>query len=99
MARSARRGRCAQVVVLLVLVLAGCSKGMAGVYQEVDGVNVIEFRTNGVCYLTAFGSTNKGEYEIDGERVMLKFASGTIVLTKHGDRLDGGPDGAAYALK
>jgi len=83
---------------LLMFVLTGCG-GMSGTYEEVGGKDTIEFRSGSTVYMSFFGTTVAGEYEVDGDRVVLTFPDGSLVLTIKGDTLEGGPLGETYQKK
>jgi len=84
------------ITLTTALALGGCERGIDGVYQQVDGENVMEFRSDGSCSMTAFGATSAGRYEVDGRRIVLTFSTGAIVMTNHGETLEGGPNGTVY---
>jgi len=76
-------------VLLVVLLLASCGDGVAGTYAAPDGNGSLELRDNGKAYLTLFGNTVASEYEVDGDKVILKGPLGSQVLTRKGKDLVG----------
>src|SRR5262245_1960054 len=76
--------------VAVAMALAACGPGMSGKYAEVDGLGALEFKGRKVYVTTALGTTFVAEYEVDGDRVIIKGAGGSQVYTRAGDRLDGG---------
>ncbi len=63
---------------------------MTGIYATQDGARSLEFRANGTVYVTVFGGTFEGHYQLDGNRVIVKGPGGAQVYTQHDDRLDAG---------
>ena len=76
--------------VLLALLLAGCGGGMTGTYDEASGLSSLDFQDDGTVYVSVLGVTVAGEYELDGKRVIVEGPNGKQVLTRDGDRLEGG---------
>jgi len=74
----------------LVLFLGACGGGMTGTYADEDGVSSLEFKDDGTVYMSLLGVTVEGEYELDGKRVIIAGPNGSQVLTKNGERLEGG---------
>ncbi len=88
----ARRASARRVILLVLLALAlpACGAGMSGTYAAGVGPGQLEFENNGTVYMTAFGETFACKYEVDGNHVIVKGPNGSQVMTKEGDRLDGG---------
>lgn len=78
------------VIAVFALLSAGCGARMSGTWCDEAGLGSLEFEENGTAYMTTFGGTIACTYELDGERVILKGPNGSQVLTRRGDRLDGG---------
>jgi len=78
------------LLTALVLAAAGCAERLAGTYADEAGRGRLEFQDDGTVYMTTFAGTIACTYDVDGEHVILKGPNGTQVLTRHGDRLDGG---------
>ena len=75
---------------VLALLLSGCGGGMSGTYEEENGLGTLEFQEDGTVYVSVLGVTVAGEYELDGSRVIVAGPNGEQVLTRDGDRLEGG---------
>jgi hypothetical protein len=83
--------RLASLAMALALAAAGCGAGMSGRYATEDGLGDLEFESGGRVYMTMLGGTVACEYEVDGDRVIVKGPHGSHVLKREGDRLEGGP--------
>lgn len=93
------RAAAALVILLAVAFLTGCGKSMSGTYEDTGSASNIEFKDGGKVYVTLMGATAAGEYEVDGERIILKTNGQSLVLTQHGDTLEGGPFGMKFVKK
>jgi len=71
---------------------------MSGTYEEENGVGSLEFKEDGTVYVSFLGVTIAGEYELDGEHVIVAGPNGSQVLTWNGTRLEAGP-GLTYIKK
>lgn len=78
------------VAVALALFCGGCGGGLSGRYDEESGVGSLEFQGDGTVYVTALGATVEGDYELDGDRVIIAGPNGNQILIRRGDRLEGG---------
>ena len=88
--------RGAWVAALLVVALAmrGCGR-MSGTYEARDGGR-IEFSGSN-AYITIYPApTMPAEYSLDGDKVILTVSGEPMVLTRRGDRLEGGPFGMTF---
>lgn len=92
------RTRLACALLTSCLLLAGCG-GMSGTYENAESGNKIEFTGDSVYVTIAPAPTIAGTYEIDGEKVILKMEGQSIVLTRKGSSLEGGPFGMTFARK
>ena len=75
---------------VLALALVACREGMTGKYTSNTGLGALEFKGSKVYVTTVLGTTFVAEYEVDGNRVLVKGAGGTQVFTRKGNELDGG---------
>jgi hypothetical protein len=75
---------------VLVLSLAPGSTRLSGRFGEVGGPGKMEFSRDRVYVTSLLGMTFAAEYEVDGDRVIIKGSGGSRVYTLHGDTLDGG---------
>lgn len=66
-----------------------------GQFQRDMNVGSMKFETNGDVYITAMGMTIKGEYEIDGDKIIVGARGGNMVYTLNGDKIEG-PAGIVY---
>lgn len=79
-------------ILLAALLLTGVRGGssLSGEYHEVGGSGKLEFR-GGRVYITALmGMTFTAPYEVDGDHIVIRGASGTQVYIRRGDTLDAG---------
>jgi hypothetical protein len=81
----------AAVVVLGLLTLSGCDD-FEGTYADAEGIVKIEFKDGDKAYVTLGElGTKAGDYERDGDRVIIKIDGDSTVLTRNDDgSLDGG---------
>jgi hypothetical protein len=97
--RSARRPvRGLLPALVFACALAGCGGGFSGSYEEESGLGRLEFQDDGTVYLSLLGVTVAGEYELDGEHVIVKGPNGEQVLRRNGERLEGAP-GLTYVKR
>lgn len=81
--------------VLTVILLASaamaaaCGNGLSGKYVDEMGVSQYEFTRNGRVYMSVMGIESAGDYEIDGERIVLEGPNGTMVFNRDGEDLIG----------
>jgi hypothetical protein len=94
-----RTGRYQLVVLMLAFgsaALMGCDQGMSGKYgnqlQGIQGMTV-EFKTSSKAYVTMpGGATVETQYEMDGDKIILRNQAGNLVLTRNKDgTLSGSP--------
>lgn len=88
------RRRCAGfigAVCVAALTLGGCSDRMIGTYEDDAGIGSLEFQDDGRVYVTMLEMTVVGEYEVDGDRIIIHGPRGAQVLTRDGEALLGGP--------
>jgi hypothetical protein len=95
---NARSPARALLLSLIASACAACGGGLSGTYEEESGLGQLEFQDDGTVYVSLLGVTVAGEYELKGDRVIVKGPNGTQVLTKNGTRLEGGP-GLTYVVK
>ena len=74
----------------LPLVLAACpGGGIAGEYGGDECLyDKLDFRSGGTVYMTVFGTEQKGEWEVDGDKVSVGVAGQGLVFTKKGKTLE-----------
>jgi len=76
-------------LMLAGAMLAACGNGFSGVYRDEMGVSQYEFTGDGRVYMSVMGIESAGEYEVDGERIVLRGPNGTMVLSRDGEELVG----------
>lgn len=63
------------LLVVFVGLLFGCSEGnsIAGKYVSRDGLDHLELRRDGTCYLEEYNSNyGKGTYEVKGDTIIVR---------------------------
>ena len=83
----------AAAMVCACLLLPGCScDSVPGTYTDAEGVVSVELKSDGKAYVTLGElGTNAGEWEQDGDRIVVKIGGDSNVLTlKEDGSLDGG---------
>ena len=79
-----------QATLLTVLMVSGCGNGsLSGTYADADNVTAYAFQDDGRATISVLGTTVAAEYTLDGDRVLVTSAQGTVVLRHSGDRLYG----------
>ena len=73
----------------VLLALTGCGAGIAGTYEDATGVTRYAFASDGAVQIHVLGADVDAEYRLDGDKVLVTSAQGTVVLTRHDDRLIG----------
>jgi hypothetical protein len=69
--------------------LAACGQGLSGTFEDEMGISRYEFERGGRVYMSVMGVEAAGEYEIEGERIVLQGPNGTMVLHRDGENLKG----------
>lgn len=98
LARDIRRVAALGMLVLACFALTGCG-GMSGTYEAKNDEGKIEFKGDRAYISISPAPTMVGEYEIDGDKVIVKVNDQSMVLTRHGDTLEGGPFGMTFVKK
>lgn len=76
-------------LAVISLLLGACDSGLAGKYGDEMGIMEYEFDTDGTVYMNAMGTRVAGEYEIDGDKVIVQGPHGNLVFELQEDRLVG----------
>lgn len=71
------------------LLLGACGDGFSGTYTDELGMTQYEFDGDGRVYMTVMGMESAGDYQIDGERIVMEGPNGSMVLRRDGDNLMG----------
>jgi hypothetical protein len=92
--------RIAALAAVLVFSMgpAGCGKELSGRYDEIDGTGSLEFKGRRVYMTTMLNTVLVADYEIDGQRVIIRGSGGSQVYTRDGDTIDAGM-GIRYVKK
>ncbi len=69
--------------------LASCGNELSGTYADNAGVTLYAFAGDGEVTISVLGSDVDAEYRLDGDKVLVSSAQGTVVLTRRDDRLIG----------
>lgn len=75
--------------ILLLCAACGCERGLSGIYEDESGVTRYAFAANGSVHIAVLGSRVDAEYRLDGDKVLVSSAQGTVVLTRRDGRLYG----------
>ena len=78
-----------RMLPVALLLLAGCSNGIDGTYEDEAGVTRYAFARGGDVRIHVLGADVDAEYRVDGDKVLVTSAQGTVVLTRRDDRLIG----------
>lgn len=73
----------------LLLVVSACGSSFSGKYTDAAGISEYEFRNDGKVYISVFGATASGTYEVDRDRILITSPQGTVVFARDKDRLIG----------
>lgn len=76
-------------LLVTTLALAGCSDELSGTYVDDAGVTLYAFAGDGYVTISVLGADVDAEYRLDGNKVLVSSAQGTVVLTRREDRLYG----------
>lgn len=74
---------------MLALLLGACDAAFEGEYRDELGVSHYAFASDGRVRISAMGASFDGEYELDGDRVVVRGPNGTLVFHRQDDRLEG----------
>ena len=77
------------VLLVLLLLITGCSSGLSGEYTDENGLMSYEFQSDGKVFMKMMGMQFAGEYEIDENKVIVKGPNGNLVFEREGDILKG----------
>jgi len=76
-------------LVVGAFALTGCGDELAGTYEDDGGVTRYAFADDGDVKILVLGTEVNAEYRLDGNKVLVSSAQGTVVLTRRDDRLYG----------
>lgn len=76
-------------LLLLAAALAGCGDEFIGTYADDAAVTRYAFLGDGAVTILVLGSKVDAEYRLDGDKILVSSAQGTVILTRRDDRLYG----------
>ena len=71
------------------LVLCACGDSVSGTFADTAGITRYAFAGDGVVKISVLDAKIDAEYRLDGDKILVSSAQGTVVLTRRGDRLYG----------
>lgn len=83
------RTKTCATLLLLAMPLAGCGDELTGTYADDGNVTRYAFARDGAVTIRVLGSEVTAEYRLDGNKILVSSAQGTVVLTRRDDRLYG----------
>jgi hypothetical protein len=87
--RRIMRTRATFLLTACVALTCGCSNDLSGTYADDAGVTRYAFAGDGDVTISVLGAEVAAEYHVDGDKVLVSSAQGTVVLTRREDRLVG----------
>lgn len=72
-----------------LLALCACGGGLTGTYEDEAGITRYVFSGDGSVRITVLDAEVNAEYRLDGDKVLVSSAQGTVVLTRRAERLFG----------
>jgi len=76
--------------LIVATVVSGCGDRMHGTFADDDGIGSLDFQNDGRVYITMLDMTVVGEYEIDGDQVIIHGPRGAQVFVRQGESLRSG---------
>ncbi len=83
------RARTRWTVCLGALALAACGAEVTGTFADSAGITRYAFSADGIVKIRVLGAEVDAEYRLDGNKILVSSAQGTVVLTRREDRLYG----------
>jgi hypothetical protein len=77
------------LLTITLLAITACSGDVTGTYMDDGELTAYRFQRDGRATISVLGTTVPAEYTIDGDRILVTSAQGTVVLKQSGDRLYG----------
>ena len=77
------------VTIFGLLAICACGGGLTGTYEDEAGITQYAFAGDGSVRITVLDAEVNAEYRLDGDKVLVSSAQGTVVLTRRADRLFG----------
>jgi len=72
-----------------LLLVVACGSELTGTWMDDAGVTQYAFSRNGNVTISVLGSNVEAEYRMDGNKILVSSAQGTVVLTRRDDDLYG----------
>ncbi|MDH3337184.1 MAG: hypothetical protein OER22_04960 [Gammaproteobacteria bacterium] len=83
------RSKTILALIVGAFALTACGDKLAGTYADDGGVTRYAFAGDGDVKILVLGTEVDAEYRLDGNKVLVSSAQGTVVLTRRDDRLYG----------
>lgn len=83
------RAKLRLLLAITCTALAACGDDLRGTYADDSGVTQYVFSGDGDVTISVLGSEVDAEYRLDGDKVLVTSAQGTVVLTRRNERLYG----------
>jgi hypothetical protein len=75
--------------LVCAIALGACGSDLAGTYTDDASVTQYTFEDDGDVKISVLGTDVDAEYRLDGNKVLVSSAQGTVVLTRRDGRLYG----------
>ncbi len=76
-------------LIVVLAAAAACGDRIEGTYSDDSVVTQYVFDGDGDVHISVLGSEVIAEYRVDGDKVFVTSAQGTVVLTRRADQLHG----------
>ncbi|RZV37243.1 MAG: hypothetical protein EX272_05815 [Chromatiales bacterium] len=83
------RTRHCLTLLVISAALVACGNRVSGTYTDDAGVTRYTFAGNGAVTIHVLGAEVDAEYSLDGDKVLVSSAQGTVVLLRRDGRLYG----------
>jgi hypothetical protein len=80
------------LIALVTLIMTGCTPKLDGKYENANGIMSVEFQS-GKAYVGTILGQVEAQYEVNGDKVTLKYQGENVVLTRNSDGSLEGPMG------
>lgn len=77
------------ILTSALTLFVGCGDSIAGQYADANQVTTYTFFRSGDVRISVLGAEVDAEYLVDGNRIVVSSAQGTVVFTQRDDRLYG----------
>ena len=77
------------IVLVGAALFAACSGGFSGTYADDGNVTRYTFAKSGAVRISVLGAEVDAEYRLEGDKVLVTSAQGTVVLTRRDGHLYG----------